>query len=185
MDEGGASYRRFLSGDEYGIAEIIRDYKDGLMLYINNFVDNIFIAEDLTEETFVKIVVKKPHFSGKSSFKTWLYAIGRNIALDHIRHQKKYIPFSPERFALLQREEENVERLYLQTERNLQLHCAIKRLHTPYRTALYLAFFEQFCNDEIAKVMGKNKKQVENLLYRAKESLKAELEKEGVAYEVL
>ena len=75
MDNGASSYRRFLGGDENGIVEIIRDYKDGLILYLNGFTQNICIAEELMEETFVKIVVKKPKFSARYSFKTWLYNI--------------------------------------------------------------------------------------------------------------
>ena len=67
MDNGAVSYRRFLEGDDDGFVEIIKDYKDGLMLYLNNYVQNIHIAEDLMEDTFVRIVVKKPHFSGRSS----------------------------------------------------------------------------------------------------------------------
>ena len=71
------SYRRYLEGDDEGMVEVIRDHKDGLTLYLAGIVGNIFTAEELTEETFFKLVVKKPRFAGKSSFKTWLYAIGR------------------------------------------------------------------------------------------------------------
>ena len=70
MDNGASSYRRFLEGDDDGIVQIIRDYKDGLMLYLNSFVQNIHIAEDLTEDTFVKLIARRPRFSGKSTFKT-------------------------------------------------------------------------------------------------------------------
>ncbi len=85
MDNGASSYRRFLDGDDEGLAEIIKIYNAGLTLYLNSFVNNLSVADELSEDTFVKIGVKKPHFSGKSSFKTWLFAIGRNIAVDYIR----------------------------------------------------------------------------------------------------
>ena len=76
MDNGASSYRRFLDGDDNGFVEIVRDYKDGLILFLDSFVSNLSIAEDLAEDTFVKLGINKPHFSGKSSFKTWLYAVG-------------------------------------------------------------------------------------------------------------
>ncbi len=82
MDNGASSYRRFLDGDDNGIIEIVNNYKDGLILYLNGYVNNIFIAEELTEDTFFRLITKKPKFSGKSTFKSWLYAIGRNIAVD-------------------------------------------------------------------------------------------------------
>ena len=50
MDNGASSYRRFLDGDDKGLGEIVRDYKDGLMLYLNSFVNNICVAEELMEE---------------------------------------------------------------------------------------------------------------------------------------
>ena len=89
MDNGESSYRRFLAGDDEGLHEIICSYRAGLILYLNSFVQNIHTAEDLTEDTFAEIAIKCPKFSGKSSFKTWLYAIGRNITAKHLRKQTK------------------------------------------------------------------------------------------------
>lgn len=89
MDKGAESYRRYLKGDDSALAEIIKEYNDGLTAYINTFVDNLSASDELSEDTFVKIGVRKPHFTGKSSFKTWLYAIGRNVAIDYIRKSSK------------------------------------------------------------------------------------------------
>ena len=61
----------------------------------------------------------------------------------------------------------------------------MKRLNMEYRQVLYLVFFEDFQNAQVASVLGKSKKQVENLVYRAKLSLKTEMEKEGFVYENL
>ena len=47
IDNGASSYRRFLDGDDKGLEEIVRDYKDGLILYLNSYVSNISIAEEL------------------------------------------------------------------------------------------------------------------------------------------
>ena len=62
MDNGASSYRCFLDGDDKGITEIVREYKNGLMLYLNGYVNNIFIAEELTEDTFFRLITKKPRF---------------------------------------------------------------------------------------------------------------------------
>lgn len=69
MDNGASSYRRFLDGDDEGIVELIKDYKDGLTLYLNGYVNNIFVAEELMEETFFKLMMKKLRFNGKFSSK--------------------------------------------------------------------------------------------------------------------
>lgn len=73
MDNGASNYRRFLNGEDEWLTLIIKDYKDGLILYLNSYVNNIYIAEEIMEETFFKLALKKPKFGEKSSFKTWLY----------------------------------------------------------------------------------------------------------------
>ena len=85
MDNGASSYRRYLEGDDSGMEALVRDYKDGLMLYLNSYLKNLSIAEDCVQDTFIKLAVKKPKFRGKSSFKTWLYTIGRNTAISYMR----------------------------------------------------------------------------------------------------
>ena len=185
MDNGASSYRRFLEGDDDGIVEIIKDHKDGLMLYLNSFVQNIHLAEDLTEDTFVKLIARRPRFSGKSTFKTWLYSIGRNVALDHLRKNAKMPTVSTEETMALIADEADVVHNYLRTERKLQVHKALMQLNKEYRQVLYLVYFEDFQNAQVASILRKSRKQIENLVYRAKQSLKSELEKEGFVYEDL
>lgn len=185
MDNGAGSYRRFLDGDDKGIAEIVGDYKDGLILYLNGYVNNIFIAEELTEDTFFRLITKKPRFSGKSTFKSWLYAIGRNVAVDYIRHNSKMLSTPVEDMENYLSAEESLEQSYIKEERKIMVHKALSELSADYRTILWLVYFEGFSNKEAAVVLRKNQRQVKNLLYRAKQSLKSKLEKEGFVYEDL
>lgn len=185
MDNGASNYRRFLEGDDNGIVQIVKEYKDGLMLYLNSFVQDIHIAEDLTEDVFVKLIARRPRFLGKSTFKTWLYAIGRNMALDHLRKNAKQFSVSAEEMVLTVSEETDVARKYIQTEQKLHVHNAMKQLRCEYRQVLYLVYFEGFQNEQAAWIMKKTKKQIENLMYRAKLSLRSELEKGGFVYEDL
>ena len=185
MDNGVSSYRRFLDGDDSAIVEILKDYRDSLTLYINGYVGNIYIAEELMEETFFKIITSKPRFSYKSSFKTWLYAIGRNVALNYLRRAKLENSLPLEDYEHLLIEEQTVEREYFSGENRLILHKAMNRLSNEYRQVLFLVYFEDFTNSETAVVINKSKRQTENLIYRAKAALKKELEKEGFVYEKL
>ena len=182
MDNGASSYRRFLEGNDSGIAELIREYKDGLTLYLNGFVGNIHLADELTEDTFVKLAVKKPRFSGRSSFKTWLYAIGRNVALDHLKRRPQTVGTPIEDLQNHLADEHDLERAYLKEERKIELHRALGGLNPEYRQVLHLIYFEDFNNTEAASLMKKSNRQIENLIYRAKQSLKIQLEKEGFVY---
>ena len=185
MDNGASSYRRYIDGDDNGIAEIVAAYKDGLILYLNGYVENIHTAEELTEDTFFRLVAKKPWFSGRCSFKTWLYTIGRNVALDHLRRHPKGNEISLEDLENYLAEEADLERFYLREERNRTVHRAMRKLNPDYRQVLHLVYFEGFSNGEAAVILRKSERQIRNLLYRARQSLKAMLEKEGFVYEEL
>ncbi|MBR6681836.1 MAG: RNA polymerase sigma factor [Clostridia bacterium] len=185
MDNGESSYRRFLDGDDEGFTIVVRDYKDGLLLYLNNYVNNIYIAEDLMQETFVKIAVKRPNFKGKSSFKTWLYAIGRNAAIDYLRRSSKISVSSIHDMENYIKDESDLEKRYLKDERSIAIHKAMASLNPDYKQVLWLVYFEGLSNTEAALVVKKTNRQIEKLLYKAKQSLRSILEKEGFSFEEL
>lgn len=183
MDNGASSYCRFLAGDESGLVEIIRDYKDGLILYLNGYVMNIHIAEELAEDTFVKIGLKRPKDMRRGSFKTWLYTIGRNTAIDYLRKKKQHPTVSLECCPELASDEDELERNYIRQEQEISLYHALGRIKTEYRQILWLTYFEGFSNKEAASIMKKTVHSIDTLVYRAKKSLKTELVKEGFVYE--
>lgn len=182
MDIGDASYNRYLNGDDSGIGELIREYKDGLILFLNNYVRNINTAEELCEDTFVRLAVKKPRFRGNCAFKTFLYSIGRNIALDYLRKNRNTVPM--EELDDLE-DKASLEREYIKQEQKRTLHSAMKKLKPEYGRILWLTYFEELSNKEAAVVMGKSTHAIETLVYRARNALKSQLESEGFVYEEL
>ena len=182
MDNGAVSYRRFLEGDTNAIIDIIADYREGLVLFINSIVNDFCSAEELAEDTFVKLCADRPKFSGKCSFKTWIYTIGKNIALNSIKKKSRHPETSIDDFYSIT-DKENIERNYIKDEEKKQLLRALEKLNDDYKQVLYLVFFEDFSNTETATIMKKSERQIRNLLYRAKESLRNILEKEGFRYE--
>lgn len=183
MKNGESSYSRFLSGDKYALDELIRDYKDGLIFYLYSIVGDIHKAEDFAIDTFIKLYTDRPAFRGKSAFKTWLYTIGRNIACDAVRKQK--LTEVPLESAPQLAEAASLEKEYIKDEDRITLRRNIQKLKPEYRQVLYLIYIEGFDHSETADIMKKSGKQVRDLLYRAKNALKKELEKEGFVYEEL
>jgi len=183
MDNGASSYRRFLDGDDNGITEIVENYKDGLILYLNGYVKNIFVAEELTEDTFFRLMIKKPKYSGKSTFKSWLYAIGRNVAVDYIRHNSKILSVPIDDVENYLIEEQSLEQSYIKEENKIIVNKALNELIPEYRNVLWLTYFEEFSNKETAIILKKTERQIKNLLYRARKALKSKLEKEGFEYD--
>ena len=107
MDNGASSYHRFLMGDKNGISQIVYDYYDGLVLYLNTWLNNLYDAEDMAQETLAVLISKKPTFNEKCSFKTWLYAIGRNVTVKFLRKNHRMIVSPPEEVTLLSTQEQD------------------------------------------------------------------------------
>ena len=183
MDKGAEAYRRYLDGDDGGLTEVIRTYQEGLTRFLCSVTGDWVSAEEVMEDVFFRLAVKKPKFKDKSSFKTWLYAIGRNAALDHVRHASRFADQPVEEYLNDVPAEEDPAGEYLREETKRTLYACIGRLSPDYRQALTLCYFEGLDNAGVAGVMKKNKRQVENLLTRARAALKKELEKEGIGRE--
>ena len=184
MEHGTKNYRRFReTGDETGLVEVIREYKNGLMLYLNTFVGNLDTAEELAIDTFALLGTKKPADKGKGSFKTWLYTIGRNLAIDFLRQRERRHELPLEDYVEMPDEGQNLLASYIKEEQKLRLHQAMAKLKPEYRQVLWLRFFEDLSGKEAAAVMKKSVHATEMLLSRAKKELKNELEREGFTYE--
>lgn len=185
MGNGTNSYKRYCEGDDSGLVEIIKEYKDGLILYLNGFVNNVMVAEELTEDTFVFLGIKKPKDKGISSFKTWLYTIARNIAIDYLRKNSKKKENSMDKYKEFAGEDNELETLVICDERRIAVHRVLKKLKPDYRQVLLLSYFEELSNKEISLIMKKSVHSVENLLYRARRELKEEFRRENLNYEDL
>ena len=140
MDHGAEYYRRFLKGDKDALTAIIREYKDGLTYFLCGFTGGLTAAEELTQETFVRLYVRKPRFSGRSGFKTWLYGIGRNVAREYGRRSRKTEPL-PEGWDQPD-ETADPALAYFRTEQNRAVHRCMTRLKPEYRQVLWLSYFE-------------------------------------------
>ncbi|MBR5411002.1 MAG: sigma-70 family RNA polymerase sigma factor [Clostridia bacterium] len=184
MDRGVEEYRRYLEGDDSGLSDLVRRYRDGLTLFLTALTGDPFLAEDAVQDTFIRLAVRRPRYTGKSSFKTWLYTIGRNHAVDLVRRRKKLTGDEPDEAALAD-EARAVEQTCLTNERDRIVHACLTRLRGDYSEALYLKYFEDASNAEIARLTRRSVRQVENLLYKAKAALKKELLREGITNEDL
>lgn len=179
MDNGACSYRRFLDGDESAFDEIMKELFDGLVFFINRYVYDIHTAEDLAIDVFSELIVHRRRYNFRVSMKTYLFMLGRSRALDHIR-RRKVIPFVELSQADgLTDERDTPEEAFLADERKRSVNTALSRLPDEMRIAVHLVYFEEMSYEEAARIMKKNRKQVDNLLYRAKKELRILLGKDG------
>ena len=177
------------------IEELVELYRESLINFIYRYVRDPDTAEDLAEDVFVELLIHPDRFRNATSEKTYLFAIGRNKAVDFIRKHTRMVLLgdrdtltSEDELSFLERESRDEERLKLMAEDNdpatsiirkeerEHLHRALRTIKKEYREALALVYFEDMTYEEAGRVMGKNNKQVENLIYRGKKSLARALE---------
>ena len=196
QDDGILLYRRFLDGDEKGLEELISLYHHALLRFIYGYVHDFALAEDLMQEVFVQIYLRRSFkpIDGVS-FKTYLYKIARNKCLNELKRRKRKRELSLE--ALTEKNaplteklpdgvlyaSENADDTLENKQRSIVVHTALSRLREEYREVLFLKYFDNLPPERIAKITGRKIKQVYNLLARGKVALREELLKGGTDYE--
>ena len=178
MDNGASSYRRFLDGDESAFDEIMKELFDKLVFFIDRYVNDIYAAEDIAIDVFSDLVVNRNRYNFKVTLKTYLFMLGRGRALNYIK-RRKVIDFVELDEAEQAEREETLDEAVLADERKKAINGALSTLPEDMRIVIHLIFFEDLSYDEAAKVMKKNRKQVDNLLYRGKKELRIILGKDG------
>lgn len=179
MDNSTELYRRFLEGDDRAFDEILKNCRDGLTFFINRFVRDAAAAEDIAIDTFMELLVHPHRYNFKTSLKTYLYMIGRSRSLDYIRRRNRIAFVELADAAGKTADDVFLEEAVIADETKRIVNAALEKLPEPMRTAVHLVYFEGMTYEEAAKVMKKSRKQVDNLLYRAKAAMRADLGEEG------
>ena len=179
MDNGACSYRRFLDGDEEAFDEIVKEYFDSLVFFINGYISDFQASEDIAIDTLSDLIVNKKRYNFKVTLKTYLFMLAKSLAKNYIKHRNiiKITALDDERESYVN--EVSIEDSYLLDERKRALYEALSTLPCDMRTVVYLIYFENMSYDEAARVMKKSKKQIDNLLYRAKNQLRTILTDNG------
>lgn len=177
-------YERFINGDVKGFEELVLEYKNVLIYFLNRYVQDLNIAEDIAQDAFVDVYVYKERYNGKTSFKTYLFTIGRNKAIDYIRKNKhmQYTVDIEEQTEISSEENELIDYVIQNENKGLIAH-ALESMKEEYARVLILIDFEDFSYKEAANILGKTTSQVKVLVHRARKSLRKILEEEGFTYE--
>ncbi len=183
MDQGAILYQRYLEGDDSAFSDLLNEYRDSLIFFLNRTLDNLSVAEEIAAEAFAELIIHKGRYKGKVAFKTYLYSIGHHKMVDYIRKEARHPKVTYEDATEKSLSYASFEQDVVKDAQNQLLYQGMAGLPEDYRVALYLFYFENMSYEEAAVVMKKNKKQIANLVFRAKAALKKALEQEGFEYE--
>lgn len=181
-NNGESSYRRYIKGEKEAFDEIINLYKTGLIGFIFCRIGDMALAEDISEDCFVELIVNPTRYKFKSSLKTYLYGIAHNKTKEHFRQKKSASFVSIEALDEIV-SSDNMSSNVEQAENREMINKALLSLPKDYREVLYLLYFDEMSYEEISKIMKKSVKQIYNLAFRGKTMLKKILEKDGFIYE--
>ena len=162
------------------IEDIMQEFGQDLLQLVYAYVKNQTIAEDLTQEIFVKCYQALPTYKGKSTMKTWLWRIAINHSKDYLKswYNQKVLATEEQLFSL-QESKENVEHTVIQQDEDDRLAEKVMQLPVLYREVIYLFYFEELTIKEVAQVLAIKSNTVKTRLRKGKALLKEQLEVQG------
>ena len=170
--------------DEKAIEELLERYRAPLLYFITSFLGDVVDAEDIVSDTIVKLLIKKPLLRNEDALKIYLYKTAKHFAIDRLRKQRREKQYLEDKARLTKADIDYIDEQIGNTEEKWQLTAALRSLTPQYRQVLQLSFFEELPISQICKILGKNKKQVYNLLARAKTALAEIIQKEDTRDEI-
>jgi len=166
--------KQYLHGDEKSLGFLIKCYLKPIYNFVYRYVSEAASAEDITQETFVKVWKNLNKFDQRKHFKTWIFCLAKNTAIDFLR-KKKEIPFSEfedsagNNFLVenLRNDALLPEAILEQQDLAAVLSVVLKRLAPLYRTVLFLRHNDHSTFREIADQLGEPLNTVKSRYRRA------------------
>jgi RNA polymerase sigma-70 factor, ECF subfamily len=162
-------------GDRDALEELYLIHFDRIYSYLHVSVGNRHDAEDLTTQTFLKMLEKIGSFKWQSApFSAWLFRIAHNLAMDHFRARRRWQPEEevPEQPG---EEEPSAELVAMQTIGRESMLKLIDRLSPEQQQVLTLKFVFNLPNAEVAAILDKTEGAIKSLQHRALVSLQKQI----------
>jgi len=181
---GDREIARLRKGDPDAITDLVGRYQHRLYRFLVRMVGDPATAEDLFQQTWIRLMEKIGSYDARRSFEAWLFAIARNLAIDHLRRRRgiSLDELDDSGRAPVERLEaagQDALSQLLDFERGALLAAAIGELPAIHREVLTLRFEEDMKLEQIAEVAGVPLSTVKSRLHRALESLRARIEASG------
>lgn len=166
-----------VTDEEIAFDQIMTDYGQAILQLAYSYVKNNAIAEDLTQEIFIKCYKNFHTFQHHSNVKTWLWRIAINHCKDYLRswhHRKVLLTYENE--VEPASEQDHVEQVVIQLNDDNELINAVLQLPLKFREPIYLHYFEEMSIKEIESLIGVKQNTIKTRMRRAKALLKESLE---------
>jgi RNA polymerase sigma-70 factor (ECF subfamily) len=175
-------------GNRKAYADLMATYREPLYLLLLRMTHNTTTAADLTIETFGKAFLQLHRYAPTSTFSSWLYTIGVNTYIDHLRRNRlDTIPLSAAEHNSegefieyqIPSGQPNPEEAMIRMQRDENLKQIVDQLKEPYRQIIRMRYYDDLAYDEIASILRIPIGTVKIRLSRAKELLAATMRRKG------
>ncbi|WP_340372159.1 sigma-70 family RNA polymerase sigma factor [Peribacillus sp. FSL E2-0218] len=160
-----------MKDDKSILDEIMSLYGQDILQLVYSYVKDAVVAEDLTQEIFIKCYKALPTYNQQSNIRTWLW----RIAINHCKDYRKSWYFRNVSTAEEEQEwtsTDNVEEKVIQQDEDMQLAGAVMELPIQYRELIYLHYFQEMKLKEISEITGVKLGTVKTRMRQAKRRLK-------------
>lgn len=152
--------RKYITGDEKSFETLLNRYKDRVYSYIFMIVKDHELADDIFQDTFVKVIktLKKGTYNEEGKFLPWTMRIAHNLSIDHFRRQKK-MPLVRENsgkdefniFSVLKMSDPNVEDVMIKEQIESDVVKLVNHLPEEQKSVLYMRIFQEMSFKDIAE----------------------------------
>ncbi|HYY63150.1 MAG TPA: sigma-70 family RNA polymerase sigma factor [Gaiellaceae bacterium] len=172
--------RKAQRGDERAFSLIVRAYEVPVFNYVMRLVGDRALAEDLTQEVFIRVFQGLPKFSLRSKFTTWLFQVTKNRVLDELRASER----RPRALVAIDDAPplEAVDAPVEQVEMIDALWTAVDGLNTDLKMALLLRDVVGLSYNEIADALDTTLATVKWRIFKAREEVQLALAREGITF---
>lgn len=171
-------------GDQGAFAELVALYKDKIFHLAYRMLSNRHEAEDIVQETFLRVYKNWNRYDEKQKFSTWIYRIATNLCIDRLRKRRPQYYLDAEMndqdgtdgYALIPGDERTPESEYLLSEKQQMIHQAIEGLPAKYKSVIILRYLQELSLQEIGDILDMPVTTVKTRVHRGREFLRKKLE---------
>ena len=161
-------------GDNYAFDQLFNRYRDSIRILYTQRTGSVEDAEDLLQETFVKVYLNLDTYKNEYTFGQWVYTIARNSFIDYVRKRREDIPLESAYFGVMpiaNADAPNPEERVISLQQRAQLDVHIQKLTPKYKQLIEYRFFMDYSYEEISKKLNLPLGTVKTQIHRARERL--------------
>lgn len=173
-----------LKGDQQAFAELVDLYQDKLYHMAHRMLNNRQEAEDIVQDTFLRVYKNLDRFDETLKFSTWIYRIATNLCIDRLRKRKPAFSLDAESqeyegldgYSMIPSDNRTPESELILSDTQRILHQAMESLPPKYKSVMMLRYIQDMSLQEVGDILGMPVTTIKTRVHRGREFLRKKLE---------